>query len=99
MDDITLRLIQEFNPWRSGQPFAPKSFKRELFGPLAQHLSRKQILALYGLRQVGKSTLIKQLIGQLLDQGVAPKNILYFNFEDRKADNELVDQIIKEAER
>ena len=100
MDDITLRIIQELNPWRSGKPFAAKPFKREIFANLAKHLQYKQILALYGLRQVGKSTLMKQLIEQLLSTGVKPQNILYFNFEDRKgANNELVDEIIKEAER
>ena len=100
MDDIILRLIQDLNPWRSGKPFAPKPFKREIFARLAKHLKYKQILAIYGLRQVGKSTLMKQLIEQLLNQGVKPQNILYFNFEDRKgANNELIDEIIKEAER
>jgi len=99
MDDITLRLIQELNPWRRGQQFTAKPFKREIFSQLEQQLKRKQILALYGLRQVGKSTLMKQIIEQLLAQGVKSTNIIYFNFEDRKADNELIDEIIKEAER
>lgn len=45
-----------------------------------------------GLRRAGKSYLMFQCIASLIDEGVSPKSILYFNFEDdRLGDMDLSD--------
>ncbi len=42
----------------------------------------EEILALIGPRQAGKSTVLYQLMGQLLADGVTPAPILHINFEE-----------------
>src|SRR3989344_988270 len=55
--------------------------KRDLYHVLADSFGHSLILNIIGLRRVGKSTLLKQLIGKLLADGVKSKNILYFLFD------------------
>ncbi len=63
-------------------------------------MERKEIIVLKGIRRSGKSTIIKQLIKELLKKGVKAEPILYINLEDYGfADNlnlELFDIIFKE---
>jgi predicted AAA+ superfamily ATPase len=79
------RKLEEFNEWWFTNR-VPKEllqpFKRELFSELVKHLERRQALAITGLRRVGKTTLMYQLIQHLLDQGREPTNILYFSFDE-----------------
>ncbi|PJA52970.1 hypothetical protein CO166_03485 [Candidatus Roizmanbacteria bacterium CG_4_9_14_3_um_filter_36_11] len=41
-------------------------------------LENKQINSLTGLRRIGKTTLMKQVIANLLKKGANPKTIIYF---------------------
>ncbi len=78
-----------FNPWwRTGQvkPELARPFKRELFYPVRDSKGSRQITALFGLRQVGKSTIFFQLVAELLGQGVSAENILYFSFDKGPAE-------------
>lgn len=45
-------------------------------------LDRPEALAICGVRRCGKSTLMRQLAGGLVERGVAPGNILFVNFEE-----------------
>src|SRR3989344_7451245 len=42
----------------------------------------RHIVILTGVRRSGKSTLMQQLIGKLIDKGTKPTNVLYLYFED-----------------
>lgn len=42
----------------------------------------RHIVILTGVRRSGKSTLMRQLMGKLIETGTNPKNILYLYFED-----------------
>lgn len=55
--------------------------KRDLYSILVDNLKHPLMLNIVGLRRVGKSTILKQLIGQLLDQKIKPINIFYFIFD------------------
>jgi len=78
-------LIYLQNPWFYDFYFIPNEyflFKREIFEDFFNEVvNLNQIISLKGLRRVGKSTLIKQIIGELLRKKVNPKNILYFSFD------------------
>ncbi|MEM3402352.1 MAG: ATP-binding protein [Candidatus Hadarchaeales archaeon] len=79
----------EFNEWwETGE--VPKrqyrEYKRYLFPELLKFLPDRQGILLAGLRRVGKTVLLYQMIHHLLNQGVEPKNILYFSFDERGAD-------------
>jgi uncharacterized protein len=73
------------NPWwKDGEYLIPeKSFpKRELYSVIKNNLEHSLILNIIGLRRVGKSTILKQLISWLLvDKKVNPNNIFYFLFD------------------
>ncbi|MFA6160265.1 MAG: ATP-binding protein [Parcubacteria group bacterium] len=55
--------------------------KRELYDEIIANLQHSLMLNIIGLRRVGKSTIIKQVIGELLSQKKNPKNIFYFLFD------------------
>lgn len=79
-----LRLTNEW--WLSKEISAEKSrpYHRTVFGDLKTLLKYRQIVILTGLRRVGKTTLMFQLIRELLEK-VSEKNILYFNFDEKAA--------------
>jgi len=85
--------INMFNPWwRTGE--ISKNLvgkKRRALKELLPYLDLKQILILYGLRRAGKTTLMFQIIEELLKKGkVPPLQILYFSFDEEKADLDVV---------
>jgi hypothetical protein len=82
MEDI-MRLLNHW--WRDGgvrQDLA-KPYHRECFNDLKKSLNERQINVICGLRRVGKSTLIYQLIQNLIESGKPPLNILYFSFDKK----------------
>ncbi|OGH64980.1 MAG: hypothetical protein A2821_00705 [Candidatus Magasanikbacteria bacterium RIFCSPHIGHO2_01_FULL_41_23] len=54
---------------------------RDLFSILEDNLEHTLILNIVGLRRVGKSTLLKQLIAKLLAKKTKPTHIFYFLFD------------------
>ena len=60
-----------------------KKYKRKVFKSIEETFFKyRQLLILNGLRRVGKSTIIYQLVEKLLKKKVNPKNILYFSFDE-----------------
>jgi len=55
--------------------------KRKKLTKLIKYLPLKQIITITGIRRCGKSTLLKQAISYLINEGVNPKNILFVNLE------------------
>lgn len=55
--------------------------KRDLFAVLEDNIAHPLMLNIVGLRRVGKSTMIKQLIAVLLARKTNPQNIFYFLFD------------------
>lgn len=84
MNDKIRRLLLEFNPfWKGGYQIEYKP--RDIYPDIAARLPEKQILALCGLRRTGKTTLLKKIITQLLQEHQAD-SILYFSFDDFPAE-------------
>ena len=71
--------------WREGKvrKDLAKEYKRVPFYELKALLEKRQIIVIYGLRRVGKSTLMYQLIQYLIEKGVPPSHILYFSFDNK----------------
>ncbi|MEM2282538.1 MAG: ATP-binding protein [Candidatus Hadarchaeales archaeon] len=59
-----------------------KPYRRRIFQELKDLMQYRQMLVLTGLRRVGKSTLMYQLIQELIKEGNDPKKILYFSFDE-----------------
>ncbi len=77
--------LEEFNPWWVNGKVDLElalSFKRDIFIEIEKHLSKKFIVALTGLRRIGKTTIMYQLINKLIQDKIEPVNILFFSFDE-----------------
>jgi uncharacterized protein len=79
-----LQLLSEANPWWATgvvpDPLSPPYRRRDFF-VVRNRLADRPIIALAGPRQVGKTTLMYQLITDLLAQQVPPQRILFVSFD------------------
>jgi len=82
-------LLIDLNEWWKEKTISKekaKEYKRKVFEKIKKtFFEYKQILILTGLRRVGKTTLMFQLIEELL-KNVDPTKILYFTFDERIED-------------
>ena len=79
--------LYNFNPWWEGDPMPPEpSTRRHLVAQIWRRLDSNvaPVAVVRGPRQIGKSTALNQLIGDLLDQGTDPRRILRIQFDDWK---------------
>lgn len=83
---MDIDILSAFNPWwtttKVPEIFLGK-FKRKIFELLKKYFERRQILLIYGLRRVGKTTLFYQLIDSLLRLKVPRLHLFYFSFDER----------------
>src|SRR5580658_10287251 len=79
-----LQILSEVNPWWKGgrvpDSVAPP-FRRRDFFVLRRRLGGKPIVGIAGPRQVGKTTVIYQLIQDALSRGVPGNRILFASFD------------------
>jgi hypothetical protein len=78
-------VLQEFNPWWSGQPQTDlpvweRAAARQVWRWVKDETTRRALL-LIGARQVGKTTILRQTIRRLAQSGVQPHSILYATFD------------------
>lgn len=71
----------ELNPWWKG-PFEPEYKERALYARLQKFLRLRQVVALTGLRRVGKTTLLYKIVHDAIQGGMDPRNVLYFSFDE-----------------
>ena len=74
-------MLIEFNPWWKGR-FSISFSPRTVYSQLKKFMEMPQIIALSGLRRVGKTTIMLKLVEDAIEQGVDPKNIIYFSFDE-----------------
>jgi len=95
---MEIQKLVRFNDWwKTGD--VPKDlleeYKRPLYDEILKYMADRQILAVIGLRRVGKTTLMYQLIQYLLE-GIERKCILYFSFDEEPFDIEEVLEAYRE---
>ncbi len=78
-------ILSQFNPWWRNQkiPDLP-SWKRSAYNELLLWIENPpamRAVMLSGARQVGKTTLLLQVIDQLITSNISPSNILYVTFD------------------
>ncbi|MDP2925811.1 MAG: ATP-binding protein [Nanoarchaeota archaeon] len=74
--------IEKANPWWS-EKFDISWFKdREIYKNMLKFIKTRQIIALTGLRRVGKTSIMKRIIKEYLNKNFPKKNIFYFSFDD-----------------
>lgn len=77
--------LRKQNPWWQDSKAYPivSDTRRDLFTKLKERvLHRDLITSLVGLRRTGKSTLVFQMIKDMLNNHYDPNSILYFSFEE-----------------
>jgi len=92
--------LKDLNPWWISKPAASTPpFRRWIFEKLREQLlsGMTPAVVLRGPRRVGKTVLLRQLIENLLAQGVAGKRILYVPFDEIEHLGTLKDPILKIA--
>ena len=84
-DSELFSVLQEFNPWWSGQAAGDlPDWERSAFRPIWKWVSdgqTKRGLVLTGARQVGKTTLYRQVIRRLVQEGFPAHRVLYATFD------------------
>lgn len=84
-NDSLIPILAQFNPWWRQEAIADlPSWKRSAFQELSEWVIEPpapRAILLSGARQVGKTTLLLQMIHALLAKGIPPANILYVTFD------------------
>ncbi len=87
-------IIRQQNPhWEGTKYYYP--LRRDLYKEIEENINNKLIISIEGPRRVGKSIIMKQMIDQLISNGINPHNILYFSFDDY---TQKITQIVKDFE-
>src|SRR4030043_285769 len=73
----------DFNPWWKGK-FEIEFKEREAYRKIRKFMPLRQMLALTGLRRVGKTTIMLKVADDSINKGFDPKHIMYFSFDEFK---------------
>lgn len=77
--------IPFYNPWLENASFRfleGELKKRDKFFELKKYLKRDLIVSLIGLRRTGKTTVLKQLINDLFENGVDHNHVFFYEFDE-----------------
>jgi len=78
LSERIIALMREYNPWWEGKDTKVPDYKRRTFADVKKYMRMKQIIGIVGLRRVGKTVLMHQLIKEIENK----KNVLYFSFDE-----------------
>ena len=88
-----------FNPWWES-PFRAEGIRRiRYLEQLSRRERTKEIVFVTGLRRVGKTTLVRQFIGDLIARGQDPRRILYFSMDHPSLVRESILDILNSYRR
>ncbi len=73
--------LQDFNPWWK-ESFTVQFKEREVYNKISKFMRLPQIIALTGLRRVGKTTMMLKVVEDSITNGFEPKNIMFFSFDE-----------------
>ena len=88
-------ILQDSNPWWK-EKFTVEFKDRDIYQEIKKFLPLSQIIALTGLRRVGKTTLMLKIADDYIRNGFDPRNIIYFSFDEFRATE--IREVMKEYE-
>lgn len=75
--------LARLNPWWVSGTVPGTGIRREHYiSRMGAFLEAREILKITGVRRSGKTTIMRQLIGDVLKKGVDPKTVLYVQMDD-----------------
>lgn len=78
-----LELLVALNPWWSGRPFDTGVRRDRYLSTIKKYCASGEIVVLSGVRRSGKTTLLYQMIDDLIqNRGVDPRSILFVNCDE-----------------
>ena len=87
-DEQIIKALRQYNPWwRTPSAITEESKPQKRLAyyealKMLTHKSIRRFAVLSGVRRVGKTTILYQLMEKLIGEGVNPKNILYATFDN-----------------
>lgn len=87
-DEQVIKVLRQYNPWwRTPSAIKEESKPQKRLAyyevlRMLKHTSIRRFAVLSGVRRVGKTTIMYQIIENLIDEGVSPRNILYVTFDN-----------------
>ena len=92
---MDIKKLVEWNPWwEDKDPVKElKGMNRPEYAQLLDSIEIKEITIITGIRRSGKSTLMYQMIDNLLKRKIDPKQILFVNLEDKKLMEDSLEDI------
>ncbi len=87
-EEQVIKALQQYNSWwRNPKEIKEQSKPQKRFAfyesmKAINHPSIKRFVVLTGARRVGKTTIMYQMIDQMIENGINPKNILYVSFDN-----------------
>ncbi len=91
-------VLFRYNPWWTSPFSLPDVRDRPaLFQEMLNQLKNQEVVFLTGLRRIGKTTLMKMLIGHLINvKGIEPRSILYISLDDYLLEKRTILEIVEE---
>ena len=87
-NEQVIKVLRQYNPWwRNPSAIKEESKPQKRLAyyealKTIKHKTLRRFAVLSGARRVGKTTIMYQMIENLIDEGVSPKNILYVSFDN-----------------
>ncbi len=87
-DEQVIKVLRQYNPWwripsaikEESKPQKRLAYYEAL--KMLKHKSIRRFVVLSGVRRVGKTTILYQIMDSLIAEGINPKNILYATFDN-----------------
>ena len=80
MTQIRDALIESNRWWK--EEYKIEYYERDLYNEISKYIPLPQIIALTGLRRIGKTTLMQKVVLDFINDGFDVRNIIYFSFDD-----------------
>lgn len=87
-DEQVIKVLRQYNPWwRNPSTITEESKPQKRLAyyealKMIKHKTLRRFSVLSGARRVGKTTIMYQMIENLIDEGISTKNILYVSFDN-----------------
>lgn len=82
MDENAKIALERQNPWWFGKDFDTGIERLPWYPKITKYLKAREVLLLVGARRTGKSTLVYQMIKNLLSNKIQPEAILFINLDE-----------------